>query len=471
MDQKRIEEYFERNRDRMIDDICRLIRIDSSKGEPQEGKPFGAGPAAALAQALDMAKEMGFRTTNYDNYAGAVDLNDQPGQLDILAHLDVVPAGEGWTVTEPFAPIVKDGKLYGRGSADDKGPAVAALYALKAVRDLHIPLRRNARLILGTDEECGSADMKYYFLHEPESPMTFSPDADFPVVNIEKGRFSDTLEAHWEKDGRLPRVVSAEGGLKVNVVPGKATAVIEGFTPEQAGVYCAAAGRKTGIRFRAHKEDDRVVIEATGVFAHASTPETGNNAVTGLIELLAGMPFAASDGFEKLCAIHRLFPHGDWVGKSCGVEMSDQISGRLTMSLNIFSFSDSGLSGSFDCRTPLCATNENLRDVMKAKTDSLGISLADRDVSPAHHVPEDSPLIRTLLKCYEQYSGRKGKCLAIGGGTYVHNMKNGVAFGCAMPGTENYMHGPDERAVVDDLVISAKIFTQAIIDLCGEENA
>ena len=468
MDQKAIREYFERNRSRLVDDICRLVRIDSSKSEPLEGRPFGEGPAAVLAEALKIAEEMGLRTKNYDNYAGAVDISDQPKQLEILAHLDVVPAGEGWSVTQPFVPVVADGKLYGRGSADDKGPAIAALYALKAVRDLNVPLRGNARLVLGTDEECGSGDMRYYFRHEPEAPMTFSPDADFPLVNLEKGSFSDSFEAHWEKDDRLPRVVSVDGGIKGNVVPGRATAVIDGLTPEQAEAYAAAAGRRTGLNFHVRAQDGRVVIEATGVFAHASTPEIGNNAVTGMIGLLADMPFADSDGFRRLCAVHMLFPHGDWTGKSCGVEMSDQISGRLTMTLNIFHFSQTGLSGWFDSRTPVCATNENVRDVMKARTASLGLELKDMDMLPAHHVPEDSPLIRTLLRCYEQYSGRKGKCLAIGGGTYVHHIKNGVAFGCAMPGTENRMHGPDEFAVVDHMVVSAEIFTQAIIDLCGE---
>lgn len=467
MYQKKIEEFFEKNQEQMINDICRLIRIDSSKSEPLEGKPFGEGPAAALAAVLNIAGQMGFQTRDYDNYVGAVDLNSQPKQLDILAHLDVVPAGEGWTVTQPFAPLIADGNLYGRGSADDKGPAVAALYALKAVRELHIPLRKNARLILGTDEECGSSDMKHYFQNEPEAPMAFSPDADFPVVNIEKGRFSNTFAAHWAKDERLPHIISIEGGQKTNVIPGRANAVILGFTQEEAEKYGAAARRKTGIRFSARAQGDRVVLEAAGISGHASTPEDGNNPITGLLELLAAMPFADTEGFQRLRAVSSLFPHGDWYGKACGVSMSDSISGSLTMSLNIFRYSETGLSGSFDCRTPVCATNKNLRDVMMTKTAAAGISLADREVSPAHHVSEDSPLIQTLLACYERYSGRKGRCLAIGGGTYVHSLPNGVAFGCAMPGTENHMHGPNEMAPVDDLIMSAKIFTQAIIDLCG----
>ena len=145
MYKKKIEQYIEAHKQEMLDDICTLCSINSERSAYQEGDPFGEGPSRALAQALKMAEEYGFSINNYDNYVGTADLNDGEHQLDILAHLDVVPAGEGWTVTQPFEPIVKDGKLYGRGTADDKGPAVAALYAMRAVKELGIPVTKNVR--------------------------------------------------------------------------------------------------------------------------------------------------------------------------------------------------------------------------------------------------------------------------------------------------------------------------------------
>ena len=148
MYKEKIEAYMEAHKQEMIDDICTLCRINSEKMAYSEGKPFGEGTFAALQMALSMAERYGFSITNYDNYVGTADLNDGERQLDILAHLDIVPAGEGWTVTEPFEPVVKDGKLYGRGTADDKGPAVAALYAMRAVKELGIPVKKNVRLIL-----------------------------------------------------------------------------------------------------------------------------------------------------------------------------------------------------------------------------------------------------------------------------------------------------------------------------------
>lgn len=468
MDQKKaIEEYFEIHRSEMLRDICALIRIASVKGEAKEGMPFGENPARALAAAEQIAKNLGFSVKNYDNYAAAVNLNNLPRQIDILAHLDVVPAGNGWSVTQPFEPLVKDGKLYGRGSADDKGPAIAALYAMRAVLDLNIPLKKNVRLVLGTDEECGSSDITHYYEQEQEAPMTFSPDASFPVINIEKGRYSTWLKAVWKESTELPRIVSIRGGVKSNVVPDTAEAVVEGFSIPELSVYTTAAAAKTGVQFTLKKNNGKIVLEAHGKCAHASTPSDGNNAVTGLIDLLTGIPFAKSEGSEKLDAVNKLFPHGDWKGKASGVAMEDKISGLLTMSLNLFDYSLTGLKGYFDGRTPVCATNENLKNVFYAKSKSLGLTPDDVGVSPAHHVPDDTPFIQTLLKCYEQYSGRKGACLATGGGTYVHRLKNGVGFGCAMPETDNHMHGSDEFAEIDELMLGAKIFTQVIINLCS----
>lgn len=467
MDRQEIVRYFESAQDRMVEDIRALCRIDSAKGEPLPGRPFGAGPAAALDAALALAEKMGFSARNYDSYVGAVDLNGLPKQLDILAHLDVVPAGEGWRVTPPFEPAVKDGRLYGRGTADDKGPAVAALYAMKAVRDLGVPLQKNVRLILGTDEECGSSDLTYYYEREKEAPMSFSPDAEFPVINIEKGRFSTGFRADYPAGTALPRVVTASGGDVINVVPGSASAAVEGIPEAELKGFCEEAERRTGARFLLRSDGGGAVIEAKGVPGHASAPENGRNAVTALLDLLARLPLAPSAGARALRAVNALFPHGDWQGAAAGIRMSDELSGGLTISLDRFRFGETGLEGAFDCRTPICATDENLRFVFREKAASLGIAIDDRSVAPAHHVPEDSEFVRTLLRCYERYSGRKGRCMATGGGTYAHRLKNGVAFGCALPGTENRMHAADEFAVVAELVLGAEIFAQAIVDLCG----
>ena len=221
MYEEKINAYFDapERRAELVEAISRLVRIRSVREEPLPGMPFGPGPAAALAEGLKLAEELGFATRNYDNYVGTADLNDKETALHILCHLDVVGEGTGWTVTEPYAPKEVDGMLYGRGTDDDKGPVAAVLLAMKAVKELGVPLRRNARLLMGTDEESGSSDIAYYYAREPYAPYAFSPDAEFPLINIEKGSYKPVFTKSWPAETATPRVTEFRGGFRINVLP------------------------------------------------------------------------------------------------------------------------------------------------------------------------------------------------------------------------------------------------------------
>ena len=461
-----IKNYFDQHWFEMMKDIARICSINSERMESKEGMPFGEGPYQALMEFGAMAEEKGFAMKTYGNAVGSVDLSEAPRQLDMLAHLDVVPAGEGWTVTEPFNVIMKDGKIYGRGTADDKGPAVVALWALKCVKDLGIPLSKSARLVVGTDEECGSGDLPYYYAEQPEAPMTFSPDADYPVINIEKGGMHPEFWASWEEDQALPRLVSMSGSLKVNVLPGKAYALVEGLDLAAMDEIGKETTAKTGVRYELTQTEEGVKVTAVGEGAHAASPEKGNNALTGLIEYLCNLPLASSEAVRKLNSLKKLFPHGDSWGKGLGVAMEDEISGILTLTFSMMNWTKTGFKAQFDCRAPLCATTENLRDAAEKAMAAEGITMDHIELNPPHHVSGDSPFVKKMLQVYEEYTGQKGECIAIGGGTYVHHLENGVAFGCSMPGTENRMHGADEFAVIEELILSAKMFAQVIADLC-----
>ena len=450
----------------LLDATARLVRIDSSAGAPAEGAPFGPGPAAALAEAEEIARSLGFRAENR-GYVCTVDLGPEERQLDILAHLDVVPAGEGWTVTAPFEPKIADGRIYGRGTADDKGPAMAALFAMKAVRDLGLPLRRGVRLILGANEESGSADIDWYYAREKAAPMTFSPDANFPVINIEKGMYGPKFSAEYADNGALPRVKSLNSGLRGNMIPGTAEAALEGFDAEAVRALAAECAALTGAEFSLEAAEGLVTVRVEARAAHASLPWDGNTALTAMLELVFRLPTAESEGFKRLCALHEIFPHGDWEGRAAGVAMSDEASGKLTICLDVLRYSPERLEGAFDSRLPVCATEATVRDVLTARLKKAGLEVEDRPQSRPHCVDAESELVRGLMKCYREYTGRDDKPIAIGGGTYVHGIENGVAFGCAMPGTDNRMHGADEFAVIAELELSAKIFAQAIADLCS----
>ena len=464
--QKQIEAYFAGREEELVAAASRLMRINSTRGEAEPGKPYGPGPAACLEEAVALAGEMGLTAANYDGYVCTADLNDKDTALHILAHLDVVDGGDGWTVTGPFEPKVADGLLYGRGSADDKGPAAAALLAMKAVKDLNIPLKHNARVVLGTDEECGSSDLAYYFSKEPYAPYSFTPDAEFPVINVEKGRYSPTITKQWEASDILPRVISFQGGTRLNMVPAYAEAVVAGVNVRSIYPLAARVSGVTGTEVRLKPEGENVRIQVLGKNAHAMEPEKGHNAQTALLLLLCVMPMPEWEGQTALYDLYELLRYEDTCGEALGIKQEDELSGALTVTFSMLTVTETGLEARFDSRTPVCANVENCQKKVEAAFAKKGFTCTG-DMTLPHHTPADSPFVQILLKRYEEYTGQKGECLATGGGTYVHNIPGGVAFGAAMPGFENNMHGPDEKASVQDLMTAAKLFAQVIIDLCA----
>lgn len=464
--QQRIDAYFADKETQLVEAVSRLVRIDSTIGEAKPGKPFGEGPAAALEEMLKLSAELGLPGANLEGYVGVIDLNQQETALHILGHLDVVDAGEGWTVTSAFEPKLVDGLLYGRGTDDDKGPMVAALLAMKAVKDLGVPLKRNVRMILGTDEETGFRDISWYYARHPYAPYTISPDADFPIINIEKGHYQPTFHAAWDRESALPRVTSLTGGPRLNMVPPKAQALVSGLTLAEIQDACHTLALEPEITFTLTQRADGVHILCSGVGAHGSTPEEGHNAQTALVSLLAALPLADCPSTRAIRALGNLFPHGDFTGQALGIAQRDDLSGHLSLAFTRITLDDTGLEGRFDSRTPLCANDENTRRVAEAALAKVGFRVTG-EIDPPHHVPAEDPFIQVLAKCYEMYSGRKSHCVAIGGGTYVHGIPGGVAFGASMPGFVSNLHGPDERANMKDLLTAAKIYTQVILELCS----
>lgn len=461
-----IDTYFNDKEDILVSLLSRLVAIPSVKGESTPDAPFGPGPAKALQEAISIARSLGLSSSDLEGYVGTVDLNEQETSLHILAHLDVVEPGEGWSVTEPFVPLYKDGLLYGRGASDNKGPVVACLLAMKAIRDLKLPLSKNARLILGTDEESGFGDIDWYYQNHPYAPFTFAPDAEFPLTNIEKGHFKPTLFCRGESQpSDLPRVTALSGSEQINVVPSKARARVEGLDESAARSVSQTLEPVLGVTFHFSRMENSLQIQAAGKGTHASTPEQGNNALTALLTLLAQLPLAECFSTKALRSLHQLYPHGDHSGTAIGIAQEDTLSGPLTQALTMADLDDHGVTARVDCRVPLCATQENCAQVLVKAAEKVGF-LLEGTQGPAHHTPADSPFVQTLLRCYEAHTGKPGHCLSTGGGTYVHHIPGGVAFGATMPGFDCGLHGPDERVSVPDLLTACKIFTQAIAELC-----
>ena len=466
---RRIDQWFDEHSDELLSDLCDLIAIRSTAGAPVPGMPYGEGPAEALACADAMLTGHGLRTSNFENRVLTADLNDNTAALGIIAHVDVVEAGDGWA-TDPFELSMSEhgDMLYGRGVSDDKGPAVAAMYAMYAAREIAPDLPKSCRLIIGSAEETGMSDLELYGKAHFYPPSVFSPDADYPVINTEKGHFIPMFAASWAESAARPRIVSVTGGTVPNIVPRQASAVIEGAVLQQVRDVCARVAGETGVDLAASQTSDGLItVKASGVAAHASAPEKGRNAQSALLSALASLPMAECEGFSKLCALADLVPVGDSTGKALGIEMSDEISGGLTACFSVFSYGLTGMKGLIDIRTPLCADGTAVDAAVADRFRAAGI---DTDVShrePGHHTPADSRMVKALLGIYEDYTGKKGECLAVGGLTYVHGINGGVAFGCTMPGFESNIHAANECMPLSDLVLSAKMFTAAIIELCS----
>lgn len=441
------------HKEEMISDLARLIKIPSVMGEAEENAPFGKFPAEALAEALDICKAAGFSVKNIGNYIGTADLSpaEKIPELGILVHLDVVPVGGGWT-SDPFVLSRREGKLFGRGAIDDKGPAIAALYALKAVKESGIALSKNVRLIFGTNEENGSKDLEKYRSVEKLPEMLFTPDGSYPVINTEKGMIRIKYTAEVSE-----KIISAAGGNAVNAVPEYAEAVLELPTIEIEKY----AEKFEGIKISAEAFEGKTKITAQGKGAHASTPEGGKNAVTALLSAISEIT-----GDRAFSALSEMFPCGETDGLSAGIKCSDKISGGLTTVLSVLDVRNGKLEARQDIRFPAEKTSGEILELLKKTAERHGLEMTAEMVSEPHHVPESSEFVQTLLNVYEEFTGEKGYCVAIGGGTYVHETEGGVAFGAEFPNEENNMHGADEFITEENLVKNAKIFASAIVRLC-----
>ena len=453
--------------DEFVAALAPLIAVNSITGEAAPGMPYGPGPAEALKRGLALAEQWGMKTWEDDGYVGLADMNDKEDLLHILAHLDIVGAGDHWD-TDPFT-LVRDGDLiYGRGTDDDKGPAVAALLAMRCVKELGIPLKGNVKLILGTDEESGSSDLAHYFANHPFAPNSVTPDTSFPVTNIEKARYSPTFTGTWEPQAEMEaQLLKLKGGIRINVAPGDCTAVIRNLSRQAVEGVMEETAKSTGVAFEASEAEGSLTIQATGVQAHASRPEDGKNAITAMLTLLAKLPLAEDAAQKTVLALNRLFPYGDNWGKALGIAMEDDISGKLTVTLSVLDLGATGFTAQFDSRDSLCATRETTQDVVEKTFADLGWT-STGNFHPGHYVPEDSAFIQILNESYEEFSGKKGGCIAIGGGTYVHNIPGGVAFGAGDPDFDARTHGANERTSLKQMLMTAEIYAAVIARVCGE---
>ncbi len=438
--------------DNMLTDLAALVKHPSKRGEALPGKPFGEGPAAALAEALAIAERMGFRTKNLDNYCGYAEIGEGDDIIGLVAHLDVVPEGDGWK-SDPFTMIREGDVVYGRGVSDDKGGAIASLYTLQMIRELGLPLNKRIRVLMGCNEESGSACMAHY--NEVEEPITigFTPDGSFPGIYGEKGMISMTCFS------KNTKILSMEGGFVTNAVCHHCVTKVPADAVEEDKLKETLA--KTPLAgFSVTSEENVLTIDAQGVSAHASTPLLGVNAAS--FTMLALKEAGMEDDFVDY--------YNEHIGTTCdgegyNLKIKDDY-GDLTLNNGIVRMTDGAIECTIDIRVPVTYNEEQLRELMKDRLeDEKGKTVVNAIGKPLFF-PKDSPMVKALQDAYVKVTGdTESPLLVIGGGTYAKSIPGIIAFGCEFPGVDNHIHDANERLEVEELLLQVEIYTEAVKNL------
>lgn len=454
-----IHKYIDTNSEQMVQDLVGLLRIPSVEGTPEAGAPFGKEVKSALDYTLELCRRLGLKAVNVDGYAGYAEIEGIDGEeIGVLTHLDVVPAGGNWSYP-PFDAHNENGVIYARGICDDKGPAVASIYALAALKQSGIIPKRNIRLIFGCNEESGWGCIDYYSAKVGLPDVGFSPDADYPIINTEKGIYHGDFKASAKCDNYS---ITVHGGERPNVVVPQATAVIKGNIDAFCRTLLQYDATANGISFTA--EGDTLTITAVGSAAHASTPHLGKNAFFALFDLLDKLDLGGEAGAHIKHINSALCNKTD--GSGIGLNVKDDISGALTVNLGMLDIKDGILTFTLDIRYPVTVSDDTVRTALKAAFP--GFELSDGHVQQPHHTPEDHYLVKALKTVYERNTGKEATCIAIGGGTYARALKTGVAFGVTRPGAPELAHNANERMSISDLIEDTHMFADAYLELTKE---
>jgi succinyl-diaminopimelate desuccinylase len=462
----RINDYIEEKTPEMIEALQGLVRIPSVKAEAKPGAPYGENVRAALDYTLELAKRLGFDPVDLDGHMGLVDYGGGDETLGIMMHLDVVPEGSDWA-HPPFEGVIENGRMYGRGTTDDKGAVISALYALAAVKESGRKLNRRVRLMLGCDEESGWADMAYYKTREKAPDMAFSPDCEYPVINAEKGvlHLDITKKFAPQVSGGGLRVLSFKGGNRVNMVPDRAEAVIapspgEAFPPEALKAHLGEDVTCT------LEQGGRLRVTCRGVSAHGSTPEQGVNAICRLASALHGLGLQPGGPANVIAFIARMMC-GEVNGRSIGLALRDEASGALTLNVGVIEMDEESMAMQWDIRFPISYTVEDVLERVASAMELPGFMVNVRHSHLPHYVDEDSEIVQKLLLVYGRQTGQKAYCRSIGGATYARAFKNAVSFGPSMEKDEHLAHQADEYVALEMIGFNARMIADAIVTLCG----
>lgn len=449
------------------------VRSDAAQTEDGELLPFGKGVYDALMYMLAKGEDLGFVSHNDDNYAGHIEwkASDTPASeyFGIVGHLDVVPVGGGWD-SDPFIMKRDEEFVYGRGVLDDKGPVIACLYAMKALKEEGLEPAMNIRLILGCDEESGDISASHYTDRQGHPKMGFTPDANFPLINGEMGILVFDLAQKFNSKPAKDelRLTKLEGGNAHNAVPAYAKAVIAGnkeqysSISERARLYC----EETGYKLKSKRQGNSLVLETKGKAAHGAHPEAGLNAISIMMDFLGRISFA-NEELNDYIAFYNDHIGFDLHGERIGCAFSDEQSGPLVLNVGLAGINEDLAGVTVNVRYPVTCTDESVLSGIEQTIREGRIGIVTRMVHYPIYMDMDDPMVVKLMDAYREETGDdKAEPMVIGGGTYAKMFDNILAFGAEFPGEEATMHQANEKLSIESFMKMARIYARAIHSLC-----
>lgn len=439
-------------RKQAIADLSEILAIPSVAGEAEGIYPYGKICASALDKAAEMAEKYGFRVENHEYHCLSILYGDAEPEIGIVCHLDVVPAGDGWSV-EPYGLTCVDGLLMGRGSHDDKGPFIQSLYTLRFFKENGIKLPFTVRLILGSDEEVGSSDLEYFVTVRKPPMFSFTPDSEFPVCIGEKGILSVDIEF----DCLLENIIELKGGTVTNAVAGNAYVVIKTDKTLCESENITLSNTENGIK-----------IEAKGKACHAAMPESGVNAINLLLSYLIDNGIICDDsvfGFIRKAT-------GEYLGNTLGIAASNADFGYLTCVGGVIEIKDNKIVQSFNIRYMPETPYSEIVAAMENAVTPYGGKVKITSQSDGYFVSADDKKIKALTDACESVLGIECKPYTMGGGTYARWLPNTVAFGSGIESERKFLgdergnaHQRDEYISEKEFFMGMEIYSKALGNL------
>lgn len=452
--------YINSEKELLLKDLAEMVKIPSKlEGYGNPKYPFGKNIDDALNAFLKIGEKLGFKTKNIDKHCGYIEFGEGEEMVGIVGHLDVVPEGEGWTYP-PFELTIGDGKVYGRGTIDDKGPMMAALYAMKAVKE-KAEVHKRVRLIIGLNEENDWKGIEYYKEHEELPTVGFSPDADFPCIYSEKALLTVYTEDEYNEDN----IIKIKGidcrNNRINVVPKYCAVkleVAENISEELKRMLITKI--EDDISFT--RIQNEFYIETRGVQAHAAHPDLGINAVSKMVVLLNEI-FNKFDVENNTINLLANKIGNEFDGASLGIKHINKELGNLTLNLASLELEDGKIKSGMNLRIPGDITIQEVKE--KITSELKEINPRYEGEKEALYIPKDNELVQKLCKIYNDYTGQNKEPLAIGGATFARAFKNCVSFGAMNPEKPDMCHQVDEYIELQNLIDSCNIYAIAIYEL------